>query len=586
MPVKHEQRKVIMSFTRPSMLQLLLLATLIAPTPATRAAPDDVFTIGGSPAQRAIVTAAWTDPPKADAPTSPMLREIAGIAAVLNARDIRDLNRALEPQTRVDRDLPSSQNAWTVYLAPRTNVTYSTSHAVTIRRAPEGWPFVESNGKQTRLATAAFDRISTDWITTRPDPRNLWRSFADTAIDNNSEPAASQPTPVPSRPSPIRLDTTTLSERFARDGPTPFAGVLTRSIDNESFALTLPQRPESRNPDSDLENEPETGPAPEPIASRPLGLLVWINPTPSAAAPREVLEAAAHHGLAVIVPAHAGNDRPVIDRLQIALDAVASARSVLWIDRERVYIAGMSGGGRLASMLWAGAPDVFTGAIGVVGINSHHAVPIGNGKVWPASHRIPGPPLAADLRRHPIAAISGTRDFNYTESKARIESLKRDGYHARLFDVPNLGHTMPDAETLTQALAWIDKAVTDSREQAAEEGQRLLDQISPDRLEQLPADMNPREHRLLERVTIIAPWTDPAWQAATLLGYTAEPSPSLTPSPGARQTPPAHAPDPPSDPRSALDTPPDPPLSSCSTAYTARGSPSPSPPPTPPPTPE
>ena len=490
------------------------LAAALVPASLAVPASDDIFQAGDRPAQRAIVTASWADPPVGPPPDAPMLREIAGIAAVLNAREIRDLNRAAARQTRIDRQPQSTGDAWTVYLLRRPGDQASESDTVTIRRTAEGWPYAESDGTLTRLATAPFDRLSSGWGATRPDPEAFvqpWRVVGSDKPPETTAPRLIALTPEPSR---ILLDTDSLADRFARGRSNPFTGVLTRAIADESFMLTYPRH--ATPPDSVTLAEPEHIPG----VDQPVGLLVWINPTPAAAAPPAVLTAAARHGLAVVVPANAGNDRPVIDRLQIALDAVATTQAVLWTDRERVYIAGMSGGGRLSSMLWAGAPDVFTGAIGVVGLNSHHPIPIGNGKVWPASHRIPAPPLAGEIRKHPIAAISGPRDFNYTESKSRIDALKRDGYTARLFDVPGLGHTMPDADILADAIAWIERAVTERRDQAAEKGQRLLDQISPERRVELPAKITLRERRLLERVTILAPWTEPAWEAAGLLGYT------------------------------------------------------------------
>ena len=498
-------------------LGVVLFLLLTAFHSAWAVPQEALFAAGDRPAQLAVVTADWVMPPVGEVPTSAMLREIMGVVAVLNARDIRDLNRAVEPQTRLDTAPPNTHAGWHLHLMPR-----STGHApgipdqpntVLIYRHPDGWPIAVSGSRSARLNSGVFERISQNWLPARPDPATLDtreteqitapESHDDITENSGSVRPSPQAFPLRPIPSPIRLDPATLAVRFGRGKQSPFAGVLSRSIESESFTLTLPA---------------------DPDLGRPIGLLIWIKPTPGGDAPKQIVEAAGRHALAVVTPTNAGNDRPIIDRLQLALDAVASAKQSLWIDRERIYIAGMSGGGRLASMLWAGAPDVFTGAVCVVGINSQHSVPVGDGKSWPASHAIPLGDLGRRVRVHPIAAVSGSRDFNFTESRARIAALGREGYTARLFDVPNLAHTMPPREPLADAINWVDRAVAERRRNAALSAQGLLDQIPQER--RTPdATLTARERRALERVTIIAPWSEPAWQAAALLGMATSPAP-------------------------------------------------------------
>ena len=180
-------------------------------------------------------------------------------------------------------------------------------------------------------------------------------------------------------------------------------------------------------------------------------------------------------------------------------------------------------------MLWAGAPDVFTGALCVVGINSHHRIPVGNGTSWPATHQVPLGDALRTLRLHPIAAISGEHDFNLTESNGRVARLRRENFHARLFDLPGLGHQLPGAQDLATALDWIDRAALDRRSESAEAAQALLDRVSEESKAGPPSELSELERRSLERVTLIAPWTAPAWEAAAILGYADRPQPSPDP---------------------------------------------------------
>lgn len=476
------------------MPRYLLLAYLLLCT-VGGAVFGSPFSINGTLPRRAVATAPWASLPDGNVPDSPMLRTLTGVAGALTARDLRDLDRAVARQTRVPPDAAIAEPLWTIHLSGPDDVI-----EVRIGRVDEGWLLAEGAEGRARLEERVVARLSSDWAPLRPDPSVV---AAATVSVRAGDPDDAESTPrgvLTPRPvaSGIRLDAVTLATRFARGGPVPFRDPLTRSIDRESFTLSVP------------------GDAP---GNRPMGLLVWINPTESGEPPSELNEAADALSLAIITPEHAGNDRPVVDRLQVALDAVQTASGSVWIDPDRVYIAGMSGGGRLSSMLWAGAPDVFTGAVGVVGLNSHHQVPTGKGTVWPASHRLPAGDLSRALRPHPIAAISGPRDFNFTECRLRINQLRREGFAARLFDVPRLGHVMPDAAIMTDALTWIDRPVHEARAEAAARAQRVLDRIDPDVLENPEAMLNERDRRALERVTLLAPWTDPAWRAATRLGY-------------------------------------------------------------------
>jgi hypothetical protein len=71
---------------------------------------------------------------------------------------------------------------------------------------------------------------------------------------------------------------------------------------------------------------------------------------------------------------------------------------------------------------------------------------------------------------------------------------------------------------LASALEWVDRPVQSAREELSERGANLLERYRAEHGEAPPPDE--RARRLLERVTIVAPWTEPAWRAAGLLGYT------------------------------------------------------------------
>ena len=87
----------------------------------------------------------------------------------------------------------------------------------------------------------------------------------------------------------------------------------------------------------------------------------------------------------------------------------------------------------------------------------------------------------------------------------------------------DIGHTMPSEDQFLAAARWIDRPVQQARTQAADAAAKLFTQIDQDSLADPSAELSRRERRLLERVTIIAPWTEPAWTAAyRLTGSTPE----------------------------------------------------------------
>src|SRR5579871_1917503 len=107
------------------------------------------------------------------------------------------------------------------------------------------------------------------------------------------------------------------------------------------------------------------------------GLLVWINSGDGGSVPEKSwLEVFNRRKMIYVGPDQVGNNRYWPVRVGKGLDAVANAKALYHIDDNRVYVAGYSGGGRAASMLGVGFPDVFTGGIYIVGCDFYRDVPL------------------------------------------------------------------------------------------------------------------------------------------------------------------------------------------------------------------
>jgi poly(3-hydroxybutyrate) depolymerase len=104
---------------------------------------------------------------------------------------------------------------------------------------------------------------------------------------------------------------------------------------------------------------------------KPFGLLVFVNPGGHGSLKgyerlgwKEIID---KHELIWIGPNKVGNDRLVRPRMGLTIDAAVNAQKTFKIDPNRVYVCGVSGGGRVASMLGVGFPDVFRGGFYIIG---------------------------------------------------------------------------------------------------------------------------------------------------------------------------------------------------------------------------
>ena len=160
----------------------------------------------------------------------------------------------------------------------------------------------------------------------------------------------------------------------------------------------------------------------------------------------------------VIAARNSGNKRNIFDRMRMAIDANHNMRSRFIIDGRRVYVSGFSGGSRVASNLGVCYAEMFSGAVCFMGCNFYLPVKGEDGKVYGESF-IPADELlqiAKQACRYSL--VTGTKDFNLANTKAVADAMKKEGFaNARLFVVPDQGHTPPSAEWLSKALQHLDE---------------------------------------------------------------------------------------------------------------------------------
>lgn len=243
--------------------------------------------------------------------------------------------------------------------------------------------------------------------------------------------------------------------------------------------------------------------------ARPHGLLVWVSAIETGAPPEAWLATLDAHDLLWIGANGAGNPRLGWHRFGLALDAVHNMTKRYAIDDNRVYVAGMSGGGRIASRMGVAWAEVFDGALSIVGCDFYRKTPSAGhpGQYHPERYQPPPRKMLEQARqRNRYVLLTGETDFNRDETKSIYEHgfVKAGFKYATYFEVPGLGHELPNAEWLAKCIEALDAPLAEITLAkpngpaigAADAGaQRALDAA----LALLPADV-PAAHDALERI--------------------------------------------------------------------------------------
>jgi predicted esterase len=172
------------------------------------------------------------------------------------------------------------------------------------------------------------------------------------------------------------------------------------------------------------------------------GVLVFVKPTDSGELPDDWSAVLERRNLIWIAADDFGNDRPRAQRVLAAMAALKLVESTRAIDSKRVYIAGMSGGGRIASTIITRFPRRFAGALYIVGAD-----------FWTSAEE----PLLPDIAANRYVFVTGVRDFNRREMRRAFARYRAAGVSkSLLMDLPGFGHEYPNAEQLGTALDFLD----------------------------------------------------------------------------------------------------------------------------------
>lgn len=192
------------------------------------------------------------------------------------------------------------------------------------------------------------------------------------------------------------------------------------------------------------------------------GILVFLSPSDECiGVPRGWETVLQDRKLIYIAPQRIGNGQPVARRGGLAVVSALKLSEFAKIDPTRIYVAGLSGGARVASCVAFSHPRLFSGVFAVCGINFCRKVERVNATQtddygWFTADQ---QRVLETKRRVKFALVTGSEDFRY----GNILDIYRGGflqdrYKVRLFDVPGMEHTLCPGTVLDDGIRWFDEA--------------------------------------------------------------------------------------------------------------------------------
>lgn len=195
------------------------------------------------------------------------------------------------------------------------------------------------------------------------------------------------------------------------------------------------------------------------------GLFVYMSPTDGGTFRPDWFPTLAKQDLLIVAPMNAGNSVDPSKRMGLGIVATVLMKRDYNINSKQVFVAGLSGGARMANSMAFLHPELYKGALMNCGGGFPAPVPVNMvDKNDPNQTNYGGifgqeqvnPTLAKS--RVKFAFTTGKGDFRY----ANIQDIfnggyKAKGYRAMLYDVEGMGHTDCDPWTLNEALNFLKK---------------------------------------------------------------------------------------------------------------------------------
>jgi pimeloyl-ACP methyl ester carboxylesterase len=224
-------------------------------------------------------------------------------------------------------------------------------------------------------------------------------------------------------------------------------------------------------------------------ARKLLPAIVFISPGNEPMGWKHFENVCKQRGILFAGPRGAGNDCPPKKRVRLVLDVLDDVRRNYPTDPDRTYLAGFSGGGRIACAIAFTLPEYVGGVMPICAGGELR------GESW----------LRQRVReRLGVALLTGEKDFNRAEvERLRGPLLQGVGVTARVWVRPGMGHDVPSEKTLLEAIRWLDESAPRRQEAAKRDPASRIDgAAAPGREEQAQALFAEAKKRLGKRETL------------------------------------------------------------------------------------
>ena len=181
----------------------------------------------------------------------------------------------------------------------------------------------------------------------------------------------------------------------------------------------------------------------------PAGVVVYVSPGRSGAIPRRWASVMDDHNLIWIGANQSGNRVLASRRVLKAILGLEVVRQRYTIDEGRIYIAGFSGGGKVASMIATDFATTFVGGIFICGVEP-----------WKADE----PPNIEAIRSNRYVFLTGERDQALESTKRVYRGYRAAGVpNIKLIVVRGMGHSNPPRNEFTKAIEFLETATNGLR---------------------------------------------------------------------------------------------------------------------------
>ena len=180
-------------------------------------------------------------------------------------------------------------------------------------------------------------------------------------------------------------------------------------------------------------------------SDNPAGLMVYVSPSTSGQIPSHWKSVMDKFNIIWIAANRSGNRVTAGRRAAFALVAPTLAGKLYTIDRERIYLSGFSGGGKMAGMLAADYPHLFRGTIYNCGINSLNKHPSKHFELFKQNYYV---------------FITGTRDHALDQTKKIHRQYLKSGVdNSKLMVIRNMTHENPSSSKFGEAIQYLDSRI-------------------------------------------------------------------------------------------------------------------------------